>query len=179
MLDLASGGRNKYQRLAKQGVAKLTILVNIKDGAELQFWDEGPWPVGPDGRANAKWQTQSPTQSRLKLISAILKKDDNDLPIFFAKEKGQKVWDQRINRFHSIPTINDDIKAAMVRYAELRAELASKGMQDYQERKRQFDTDGGGTSVDALVDALARRIGGADAPAKKADKPGKGVGHDG
>jgi hypothetical protein len=169
MLDLATGGRSKYDRYARQG-RKRIVLVCIKDGAEMEFWDEGPFPVNARGQAVPNWQTLQPTPGRQKLIAAVLKRDEDGLPIFFAKEKGLTVWDMRISRPLEIPHINDDIKAAQERYLAVRADIVARGRAEYEAKQKQMEESAAkaaSSSVAALVDALALKIGGA----AKADEP--------
>jgi hypothetical protein len=126
MVDIMAGGTNKYAKAAKRG-AKIIELVCLKDGAVMKFIDEGPHPQKPDGGIDPSWQKRSPTPSRQKLVSAILKRDANDLPIFFSMTKGVKVWDASYDRFIEVPVINDEIRAAQAQYLAIRDANVAQG----------------------------------------------------
>jgi hypothetical protein len=60
-------------------------------------------------------------------VSAILKRDANDLPIFFSMTKGVKVWDASYDRFIEVPVINDEIRAAQAQYLAIRDANVAQG----------------------------------------------------
>lgn len=155
MVDITAGGPNKYDRFRRQG-RKLIELVCIKDGSVMQFWDEGPHPVTPDGRPVTKWQERSATPSRAKLIAAVLKKDDQGLPIFYAREKGQKVWEVEVGRYIDIPAITDDVLSAQARYIQVRDDNIARSRAEYEAKQKAADAATTNTVESALMAALAR-----------------------
>lgn len=171
-IEMTGGGRSKYDRWARQG-RKLYELVCITDGSVMQHWDEGPFPVDANGKAVASWQSKAPSPSRAKLLAAVMKRDRDGLPIFYAKQPGMKVWDSRIGMYHEVPHITDDVKAAMARHAVVRDQIAANARATYDEKQRDMDRKinaAGGDAVAALANALAQQIAGANAPKAKAPK---------
>lgn len=171
-IEMTGGGRSKYDRYAKQG-RKLHELVCITDGAVMQHWDEGPFPVDAKGNPVSNWQSKDPSPSRAKLLAAVMKRDRDGLPIFYAKSPGMKVWDSRIGQYHLVPHITDDVKAAMARHAVVRDEIAANARKTYDEKQRDMDRKinaAGDNAVAALANALAQQIAGATTAPKAKSK---------
>lgn len=171
-IEMTGGGRSKYDRWAKQG-RKLYELVCITDGAVMQHWDEGPFPIDGKGNAVSNWQSKDPSPSRAKLLAAVMKRDHDGLPVFYAKAPGMKVWDSRIGQYHVVPHITDDVKEAMKRHAVVRDQIAADARKTYDDKQRDMDrkiASVGEGAVAALANALAQQIAGANAPKAKASK---------
>lgn len=137
-MDISTGGKTKYQRYERQGRKRID-LVCIKDGAEMQFWDDGPFPVGADGRPVPKWQSLLPGPGRQRLLAALRKQDDEGFPIFVSKVRGVKVWDHDISRDVSVPVIDDDIRARMAYYEGLNADRLAEGRRRLESHRRDVE----------------------------------------
>jgi hypothetical protein len=171
-IEMSGGGRSKYDRWAKQG-RKLYELVCITDGAVMQHWSEGPFPVDANGKAVPNWQSKDPSPSQAKLLAAVMKRTKDGLPVFYAKAPGMKVWDSRIGMYHDVPHITDSVKEAMKRHAEVRDQIAANARKTYDEKQRDMDRKinaADGDAVAALANALAQQIAGANAAPKAKSK---------
>lgn len=99
-------------------------LLCLRDGTEVTFFDEGPWPKDGEGKDNPQWRSQKPSGTRQALLRKIRQVDELDFPVFAATEPGLKVWDVEATRMIPIPVVNKAWLERSVQHKAVRDALA-------------------------------------------------------